>query len=399
MLAGITLALNAVPKIECPCNEREGSFAVAEPAFEFEDTVSVEGAGLAQGQQQRQGNDAANLSRQVQDGRIQEVQTVRAGNQPPNQFNDQYDDIRAQQRKELREMARDRWNNFYDLGKSAVGATMAYRFGPNLAPTVPPGVADRASELIRARRTGIGRAIGPLAAGWVAGYAADKLLFSKDQTMEFTIAGDIAGLGIAFTPFNWRVKAAAILGSHLLGKTIDHFRQPVYVDHPRMERHQLNQKREEEARRAAEKERAREQARQGGKAGQENVGPPQPIQQGDGQQRVPVEPGRRQQPMRPVDPRQEAIDEAHRKANRERQEKNIANHGGSPVGGAAADTTNIPPWQNPYLKQVGVQLPDTSGATRVESLPGNTAVAPAEAPQAGGSSKFSQHRQRTYAPQ
>lgn len=378
---------------------------MAEPGFDLEDSVTIDGPATVQ--QSPQG-DAGNLSRQVQDTRIKQAQ---AGNQPPTQFNDQYYDIRTQQRRELREMARDRWNTFENVGKIAAGSFFAYTVGPrSLAPTVPAGAANRAALVRAARNTGMARALGPLALGWGGGYLTDRLIFSKDQTMEWTIAGDVAGIGIALAPGNWRWKAAAIFGTHVVGKIFDHFRQPKYEDDPRKERQSRDGNRQQESQKGPQGAGpAREQARQDG---EESIGAPNPLpQQGDGRLH-PVQQGDRRQQVgdgqpvqttlpsqrreREVDPRQQAIDEAHRQANRDRQNQNIARRQGTDAG---AGNYDVPPWQNPYLKAAGVEMPKVTGTPApVDTTPRLSPVPVEIQQQTPAPSKFSQRRQ-TYAPQ
>jgi hypothetical protein len=144
------------------------------------------------------------------------------------------------------EHEKQRWSSIFECIKLGAGVIAAQRWAPQHMPKVTPlayltaknptGVHQMLysgpthAELVRemkARYTAT--CVGGMAAGWFASHLADKILFPHDQYMEATLAGDLSGIGLAIAVPGFPKKAALVAASHLLGKTIDHWRQPQYA--------------------------------------------------------------------------------------------------------------------------------------------------------------------------
>jgi len=138
------------------------------------------------------------------------------------------------------------WSSRFECVKWAGGVYAAHRWAPQYMPAeTPPAAllgwkkANGAQQIafggithaeltkeLKARY--IATCIGSMAAGWTVSHAADDLFFSHDQYLEGTLACDVLGIGLAITVPDWRRKAVLVAGTHLLGRTIDHWRQPHY---------------------------------------------------------------------------------------------------------------------------------------------------------------------------
>lgn len=134
----------------------------------------------------------------------------------------------------------------FELLKWAGGVAAASKFGPNCMPKeVAPAAllewkkktgeqhivfgSQSHSEMIKELKLKyVATCIGGMAAGWAASHAIDVLLFPKDQYLEGTLMGDAAGIGLAIVVPGWRQKALFVAGTHLMGKSVDHFWQPLY---------------------------------------------------------------------------------------------------------------------------------------------------------------------------
>ncbi len=144
------------------------------------------------------------------------------------------------------EHEKERWSSIFECIKLGAGVFAAHRWAPQSMPKVtaaaylstknPTGVhqilysGPSHAELVKemkARYTAT--CVGGMAAGWVASHLADRVLFPHDQYMEATLAGDLSGIGLAIAVPGFPRKAALVAASHLLGKTIDHWRQPQYA--------------------------------------------------------------------------------------------------------------------------------------------------------------------------
>ncbi len=144
------------------------------------------------------------------------------------------------------EHEKKRFASGFELLKWAGGVAAAGKFGPNCMPKeIPPaallewkkitgeqhiviGSQSHSEMLKELKNKYVATCIGGMAAGWTASHAMDVLLFPKDQYLEATFVGDAAGIGLALVAPGWRQKALFVAGTHLLGKTVDHFWQPLY---------------------------------------------------------------------------------------------------------------------------------------------------------------------------
>ncbi len=142
---------------------------------------------------------------------------------------------------------KQRWASIFECLKLGVGVYAGHRWAPQFLPPRPapsaligskfptgvdhifyagPSQAELLKEM-KARYTAT--CIGGMAAGWAVSHVADQILFPHDQYMEATLAGDVGGIGLAIVVPSLRAKAALVVGTHLLGKTIDHWRQPQHL--------------------------------------------------------------------------------------------------------------------------------------------------------------------------
>ncbi len=142
---------------------------------------------------------------------------------------------------------KERWSSIFECTKWAGGVVAAHRWAPQCMPSeVPPAAllqwkqktgqhfiyfgGKTHAELVKEMKARYTAAcIGSMVVGWTAGHVADRVFFPHDQYMEATLAGDIAGIAMAIAVPGWRSKALLVAGTHILGKTIDHWRQPPYL--------------------------------------------------------------------------------------------------------------------------------------------------------------------------
>lgn len=144
------------------------------------------------------------------------------------------------------EHEKERWSSVFQCLVAGAGVLAAHRWAPQC---VPPKVTPLAflpaknptgvhhmlytgpthAELVKEMKARyVATCVGGMAAGWAASYLSDRVLFPHDQYMEATLAGDLSGIGLAIVVPGFPKKAALVAATHLLGKTIDHWRQPQY---------------------------------------------------------------------------------------------------------------------------------------------------------------------------
>ncbi len=154
--------------------------------------------------------------------------------------------LRGMDKVDIIEHEKKSFSSRFELLKWAGGIAAAGKFGPNCMPKeVSPTAllewkkktgeqhvvfgSQSHSEMVKELKLKyVATCIGGMAAGWAASHTLDSLLFSQDQYLEGTLVGDVAGIGLAIVVPGWRQKALYVAGTHLLGKTVDHFWQPIY---------------------------------------------------------------------------------------------------------------------------------------------------------------------------
>jgi hypothetical protein len=154
------------------------------------------------------------------------------------------DKFAAADRDSITELERARWSSIFETLKWGGGIYAAHRWAPEFVPPLPApaGLLDWSrnakidrivfggptkSEILKqmkARYTVT--CMGGMVAGWTASHLADQLFFPRDQHMEGAIAGDLTGIAMALIIPGWKQKAALVTASHLVGKSLDHWRQP-----------------------------------------------------------------------------------------------------------------------------------------------------------------------------
>ena len=172
--------------------------------------------------------------------KYQNMPCLQSLKQPPTE-------VAAADRESITELERARWSSIFETLKWGGGIYAAHRWAPEFMPPLPAptGLLDwkrnakidrivfggpTKSEILKqmkARYTVT--CMGGMVAGWTASHLADQLFFPRDQHMEYSIAGDLTGIGLALIVPGWKQKAALVTASHLIGKSIDHWRQPNFV--------------------------------------------------------------------------------------------------------------------------------------------------------------------------
>ncbi|PZM86131.1 MAG: hypothetical protein DKT66_01650 [Candidatus Melainabacteria bacterium] len=143
------------------------------------------------------------------------------------------------------EAEKTRTASIFECAKWTAGVYSSYKWAPQFLPEEVPtnallklnkkageefivfGSKSRSEILRELRLRYIATCAGSMAVGWAASHAIDRIMFPRDQYLEGTLVGDVAGIGLAIGIPKWRVKAMCVAGTHLLGKAIDHWRQPV----------------------------------------------------------------------------------------------------------------------------------------------------------------------------
>lgn len=140
-----------------------------------------------------------------------------------------------------------RWSTIFETLKCTGGIYSAYRWAPDFMPP-PPAPAgllgwrktagvDRIvfggptrAEILKQMKAGYtASCMGGMVAGWTVSHLGDRLFFPREQYMEGAAAGDLAGLYMALIVPGWKQKTALVAATHLIGKSIDHWRQPNYL--------------------------------------------------------------------------------------------------------------------------------------------------------------------------
>lgn len=143
------------------------------------------------------------------------------------------------------EAEKTRTASMFECTKWAAGVYSSYKWAPQFLPEevstnallglkkkageefIVFGSKTRSEILKELKLRYIATCVGSMAVGWTASHAMDRIIFPRDQYLEGTLVGDVVGIGLAIGIPNWRAKAMCVAGTHLLGKTIDHWRQPV----------------------------------------------------------------------------------------------------------------------------------------------------------------------------
>jgi len=146
----------------------------------------------------------------------------------------------------ITEHEKSRWTTILEAAKWTAGIYSAHRWGPQFVPPLqqPAALLDwkrktgvdyifvggptRAELAKQARNRYVALCMGSMAAGWTLSHITDRVVFPRDQYMEAGMAGDLAGIALGVMVPGWQRKTALIAGTHLIGKTIDHWRQPNY---------------------------------------------------------------------------------------------------------------------------------------------------------------------------
>jgi hypothetical protein len=144
------------------------------------------------------------------------------------------------------EAEKTRTASMFECAKWAAGVYSSYKWAPQFLPEevstnallglkkkageefIVFGSKTRSEILKELKLRYIATCVGSMVVGWTASHAMDRIMFPRDQYLEGTLVGDVVGIGLAIGIPNWRAKAMCVTGTHLLGKTIDHWRQPVY---------------------------------------------------------------------------------------------------------------------------------------------------------------------------
>lgn len=150
------------------------------------------------------------------------------------------------ERESIIEHEKTRWTSIFETLKWGGGIYAAYRWAPQFMPPATAvdglltwkrqsgvdyivfGGPTRSEILKQMKARYTVTCMGGMAAGWAASHVADQLCFARDQYMECAVAGDLAGIGLALVVPGWRQKAASVAASHLIGRAVDHWRQPQY---------------------------------------------------------------------------------------------------------------------------------------------------------------------------
>jgi hypothetical protein len=144
------------------------------------------------------------------------------------------------------EAEKTRTASMFECAKWAAGVYSSYKWAPQFLPEevsanallelkkkageefIVFGGKSRSEILKELKLRYIATCVGSMVVGWTASHAIDRIIFPRDQYLEGTLVGDVVGIGLAIGIPNWRSKAMCVAGTHLLGKTVDHWRQPVF---------------------------------------------------------------------------------------------------------------------------------------------------------------------------
>lgn len=134
----------------------------------------------------------------------------------------------------------ERWSKIFEAGKCLAGLTAVKVWAPGFtpAPKIPtliemqktPGIdyinvgKVTQAELMKAERLKYsGSCVGGLAVGWGVSHLIDNTLFHGQQYKEGALLGDAVGIFCGIAAPGWKVKAAAVVASHVSGKLMDSF--------------------------------------------------------------------------------------------------------------------------------------------------------------------------------
>lgn len=144
------------------------------------------------------------------------------------------------------EAEKTRTASIFECTKWAAGVYSSYKWAPQFLPEevssnallglkkkageefIVFGSKSRSEILKELKLRYIATCVGSMVVGWTASHAMDRIIFPRDQYLEGTLVGDVVGIGLAIGIPKWRAKAMCVAGTHLLGKAVDHWRQPVF---------------------------------------------------------------------------------------------------------------------------------------------------------------------------
>lgn len=139
---------------------------------------------------------------------------------------------------------KDRWSEIFCGAKIVGGILAAHRFAPSFLPQeiakkglltyskttgmqyVVIGAPTPAQYLKELKGRYTASCIGGFAAGWTASAVGDAVFFPHEQYMEGSFVGDLSGIALGIMVPGWKTKTLLVTGAHMLGKWIDHYRQP-----------------------------------------------------------------------------------------------------------------------------------------------------------------------------
>jgi hypothetical protein len=116
------------------------------------------------------------------------------------------------------------WDLGETIGGIYSGAVTAKRFAGKLAPLEKE---PKSLPIAAARMKGVGAAFSSVLCASAIDFGCDQVLAPNEQKMESTAIADwFVAPAISIASIRWPIKLGAIVGVHMVGRLIDHFRQP-----------------------------------------------------------------------------------------------------------------------------------------------------------------------------